>query len=306
MAHADSERFKNGKIRLFSRLRLRNIFPGEWESIYTGEGIEFSATKPYEPGDDVRRLDLQTLVETGEEEITLQAVGRQRKIYIWLDLSGSMQRLPEMFFAQKSEIRDIAAGIVAFSACGVYSPVGLCAFGREIRQFFPARSGERYCNEIVRWLLDHGDEGDREMADILKALAFLEDRIDAQSLVFFISDFQEPVFDGRFSPLLESVAKKFDFVPVVIRDPLECSATIRHSVVIAVRDSETSRHAEISLKPPTLVKMQEASARHLAHLEKNFREVDLEQVALDSPLIDDCVQRLSIFFEARKRKRTRQ
>jgi hypothetical protein len=121
MAPAASERFKSSKLQLFSRLKLKNIFPGEWESVYTGEGIEFAASKPYEPGDDLRDLDLQTLVQSGDEEIILRAVGRQRHIYLWVDLSGSMQRSPEMFYPGKPEIRDIAVGLLAFSARSAYS-----------------------------------------------------------------------------------------------------------------------------------------------------------------------------------------
>jgi uncharacterized protein (DUF58 family) len=303
MEHVESERFRNSKLQLFSRLKLKNIFPGEWESIYTGEGIEFAASKPYEPGDDLRDLDLQTLVQSGEEEIILRAVGRQRKIYLWVDLSGSMQRFPEMFFSQKPEIRDTAVGLLAFSAWNAYSPVGLCAFDREIRRFFPARSGESYFEEIVGWFLDHADESAKGSADIPGALAFLEERISPQSLVLFISDFQDILFEGDFAHLLRPAAKKFDFIPVVVQDPLEHGTALKQSVVIAVRDSETDRRAEITLTPQKLEEIRESSARHLAHLKWSFLEVGLEHIVLDSATIEDCYRTLSSFFEARKRTR---
>src|SRR5512140_3718762 len=112
MARAGYEQFRSSKLQLFSRLKLKNIFPGEWESIYTGEGIEYSASKPYESGDDLRDLDLLTLVQSGEEEIILREVGRQRPIYLWVDVSGSMQRFPAVLFSHKPDIRDIAVGLV--------------------------------------------------------------------------------------------------------------------------------------------------------------------------------------------------
>jgi uncharacterized protein (DUF58 family) len=303
MEHVGSERFKNSKLQLFSRLKLKNIFPGEWESIYTGEGIEYATSKPLEPGDDLRDLDLQTLVQTGEEEIILRATGRQRKIYLWVDLSGSMQRFPEMFFSQKPEIRDTAVGLLAFSAWNAYSPVGLCAFDLEVRQFFPAQSGESYCEEIVCWFLDHADEGTRGSADISGALGFLEERISPQSLVLFISDFQDPLFEGNFAHLLRQAAKKFDFIPVVVQDPLEYGPALNHSVVIAVRDSETDRRAEITLTPQKLAEILNHSAGHLAHLKKGFLEVGLEYIVLDSAAIEDCYRTLSSFFEGRRRTR---
>jgi uncharacterized protein (DUF58 family) len=303
MEHAESEQFRNSKVQLFSRLKLKNIFPGEWESIYTGEGIEFAASKPFEPGDDLRDLDLQVLVQSGEEEIILRTVGRQRKIYLWVDLSGSMRRFPEMFFAHKPEIRDTAVGLLAFAAWNAYSPVGLCAFDGEIRHFFPAQSGESYCDEVVSWFLDHADGGGKGPADIAGALAFLEERIPPQSLVLFISDFQDPLFEGNFAHRLRQAAKKFDFIPIVIQDPLEHESSLKQSVVIAVRDCETDRRAEITLTPHRFEEIRKTSAGHLAHLKQNFVEIGLEYIILNSPAIEDCYRTLSSFFEGRRRTR---
>lgn len=303
MGPEDFKQFRRSKIQLFSRIKLKNIFPGEWESIYRGEGIEFAAIKPFEPGDDLRDLDLHTLVQSGEEEIIQRVVERQMRIFIWADFSGSMQRFEEMFFSQKPEIRDIAIGLLLFSACNAYSPVGLCAFNKEMRRFFPARPGERYCWEILNWIIDEEHKGSMAPADIQKAISFLIERAFPESLVFFVSDFKDQAFEGDFTALLRPVAKKFDFVAVVIRDPLEKEASLKRSVSITVKDSEGDKSAEIYLTPQKLIEMQEISARHLLDLERSFRKVGIEHVVLDSPSIEDCDKALSGFFEARRRTR---
>ncbi len=303
MEPGDFKQFRQSKIQLFSRLKLKNILPGEWESIYTGEGIEFAAIKPFEPGDDLRELDLHTLVQSGEEEIIQRVVERQMRVFIWADFSGSMQGFEEMFFSQKPEIKDIAIGLLLFSACNAYSPVGLCAFNKEIMKFFPAKSGESYCWEILNWIIDQEYKGFTAPADIQNAVSFLIDRAVPQSLVFFISDFQDQAFEGDFTTLLRPVAKKVDFVPVVIRDPLEKQTSLKRSVSIAVKDNEGDGSAEIYLTPQKLKEIQEVSARHLLRLERNFRQVGIEHVVLDSHSINDCYQVLSGFFEGRKRTR---
>ncbi len=303
MARGQSEQFKSYQLQLVSRLKLKNVYPGEWESIHVGEGIEYSASKPYEPGDDLRDLDLQALVQSGEEEIIQRAVGRQRQIFIWVDLTGSMQRQPEMVFSDKPAIRDIAVGLLTFSAWHTYSPVGLCAFDRRVRQFFQARSGESYCEELVTWFLEHADQGARGPADIEGALDFLRERISAQSLVLFISDFQDAVFEGHFAPLFRAVAKRYDFVPVVIRDPLECAIDLKHTAVLAICDSEGTRRNEMTITPSRLTEIREASARHLGHVEQQFREVGLEHVVLNSAELEHCYQTLAGFFQSRRRTR---
>jgi len=284
-------------------MKLRNIFPGEWESIYTGEGIEFADIKPFEPGDDLRDLDLITLVQSGEEEIIQRSIGRRMKIFVWADLSGSMKRFDEMFLSSKPDIRDVAAGLIVYSSFNAYSPVGLCVFDKEIRHFLPAKYGEGYCDRILNLIIDQDYEDIPVSADIQKAISYLMQRVYSQSMVFFISDFKDRVFEEDFTSLLRPIAKKVDFIPVVISDPLEKDAYLERPINIAIKDSEGNRTSEIFLTPRRLKEMQDVSARHRAHLELNFRRVGIEHVVLDSPSIDNCYQVLSGFFENRKRTR---
>ncbi len=303
MGPEDYRRFRQSRLLLYSKLRLRNVFPGQWQSIYAGEGIEFAAIEPFEPGDDLRDLDLHTLVQSGEEEIIQRAAERQMRVYVWVDFSGSMQRSREMFFPRKPEIRDIAIGLLLFSACNAYSPVGLYAFNRDTRRFFPARFGERYCWEIANWIIEQECAAIAAPAGIHQAIAFLMGGVSPQSLVFFLSDFDDQAFEGDFAGLIRPLAKRFDFVPVVIRDPLEKEASLKNPMTVTVRDSEGDSWAETYLTPQRLREIQAASTKHLLALEQSFRAVGVDHVVLDSPSIESCHRVLSGFFEARRRTR---
>jgi uncharacterized protein (DUF58 family) len=295
MAPEDRRRFRRSKIQLFSKIRPRNIFPGEWESPYAGDGIEFSAIRPLEPGDDLRELDLHTLVQSGEEEIVQRVVERQMRVFVWVDFSGSMR--------SSGEIRDIAIGLILFSACHAYSPVGLFAFDDQVRRTFPARSGERHCWEILDWIMEQADRGTAVALDVQRAVSFLVERALPQSLVFFISDFCDPVFEGDLGILMRPVTERFDLVPVIIRDPLERMGSLKRPVRVAVQDSEGPRTKEVYLTPRTLNEMQDSSALHLQALERNFRALGVRPVVLDSPTIEDCYSALSGYFQSRRRTR---
>lgn len=303
MVRGGSRELKQSKVALFSKLKPRTIFPGEWESIYTGDGIEFAAVEPLEPGDDLRDLDLHALVQSGEERMIRRVASRQIRVFVWLDFSGSMQRFEPMLFSKKPEIRDIAVGLILFSACGAYSPVGLCAFDDGIRRFFPARSGERYCWEILDWLTSYSCEGSGAPADLSKAIANLVAAVPPHSLVFLVSDFHEAASPDELADLLRPAASKFDLVPVVLKDPLEMGGTLRWSVRLPACDSEGGASREVYLTPERLWLMQQASARHLAQLERCFREIGIGHVVLDSASIEDCHRALSGFFEARRASR---
>jgi uncharacterized protein (DUF58 family) len=303
MGPEDFRRFRGSKVKLFSRIKPRNIFPGEWESIFRGEGIEFAEIKPFEPGDDLRDLNLHALVQSGEEELIQRVVERQMRIYVWVDLSGSMHRFEEMFFPQKPEIRDIALGLLLFSACNTYSPVGLCAFSQGSTRFFPARIGERYCWEILDWIVED-EYCDRKTAgNVEAALSLLAERALPHSLAFLISDFEDRAFEGDFTAVLRPIVKDLDFVPVVIRDPLEKRVRLKRSVRVSIANSEGSKDADIYLTPQKLSEIQEASARHLAGVEENFRKLGIDHIVLDTPSVEDCYETLSGFFQARRRIR---
>lgn len=303
MEQEEFEQFRRSRLQLFSRTMLKNVLPGEWKSSYAGEGIEFSVIKPFEPGDDLRDLDLHTLAQSGEEEIIQRVVERQMEIYVWADFSGSMQRFEEMFFSQKAEIRDIVLGLLLFSASNSYCPIGLYAFNESMKKFFPARFGERYCWKILTWIIAHDYPGATVPADVENCISFLMETVPPRSLIFFVSDFQDPAFWGDFTSLLSPVANSFDFIPVIIRDPVMKQYTLRRSVIVKVRDSEGDKSAELYLTPSKLRELQLISARHLFALEHKFRILGIEYVVVDSPSIESCYHALAGFFETRKRTR---
>ncbi len=303
MGREDFRRFRESRIQLFSRMKLRNLLPGEWESVYAGKGIEFAAIKPFQPGDDLRDLHLQTLVRSGEEKILQRVVARQRRIYIWADVSGSTRRSEEMFFSALPDIRDIAIGLLLFSAWHAYSPVGICAFDQQICKFFPARSGERHCGEVLDWLIEEEYKGLRAPANLEPAISFLLEKASTSSLVFFVSDFQGQAYERDLTVLLRRVKRQVDLVPVVIRDPLMKAPALKKSVCIAVQDNEGGGNAEIYLTPQKLKEIQQVSAEHLVRLEQTFRQLGVEHIVLDSPSIDDCYRFLAGFFESRRRTR---
>jgi uncharacterized protein (DUF58 family) len=301
MEQGNYNQLRQSKVQLSTRLKLKNIFSGEWESIYKGDGIEFADIQPYEPGDDLRDLDLITLLESGEEEIIRRTVGRRMNIFVWVDMSGSMNRTKDMFFSGKPDIRDIAVGLIVYSANNVYSPVGLCAFDKDILCFLPAKYGEDSCDKIMDKVRVLDCEGTPVPADIPGALSYMMGNVNKQSMVFLVSDFKDHIFEENFTDLLRPVAKKFDFIPVVIRDPIEKNACMKRSINVVVKDSKGNGRAEIYLSPKKLKEVQDVSARHLSHLAYNFHEAGIEHVVLDSPSVNDCYQVFSSFFESRRR-----
>lgn len=300
MEREEFNRFRSSEVAFFSRLKPRNIFPGEWESSDRGEGIEFAEIKPFEPGDDLRDIDLQALVQSGEEEVVLRVVERQMKMYVWLDLSGSMRSYSQMFFAQKPAVRDTAIGLLFFSACNSYNPVGLYAFNQQTSRFFSARVGETHCWEMIHWIMAE----DRKMysagSSLQAALSAISKQAAPRSLVFLVSDFEDAAFDADFTSLFHPVINRFDLVPVIIQDPLETTARLKRPVLLSLLDSEGKNREVLYLTPGKLADIQKAAAARLRRLENQFLAFGIRPVVLNSPSVEDCYRVLSGYFQARR------
>lgn len=301
MVQADYNDLRLNKAGLISKLKLMNIFLGDFESIFKGEGIEFDSTKPFEPGDNPKDLDLSTIVQSGDEDIIIRSEERQLKVYIFTDLSGSMGKFDYMFFAHKIDIKVIATGLIAYSACNSYTPLGLCAFSTEIERFFPAKMGLAYSDEIFDWMIKHDCQIQKNSLDIEKAISFLTKELLKHNMVFLISDFKDNIFQGDFTSLIRPLIEKFDLIPVIIIDPLEKTEIIKDSIYIVVENSEGRGNAEIPLTPKKLKEMQDISAMHLFNLKCNFNKLGIDFIILDSPCLDDCYYKFLSFFEIRKR-----
>ena len=295
--------FEQKVIPFIPRFKLRNRFPGEWESVWRGEsGIEFAESKPFEPGDDPRDIDIRYLAQTGEEYIVRRAETRQMKVYAWADFSASMQRFDQMLFAKKPDVRDIAIGLILYSAAKLYAPVGFYPFGLANGKFFPPRTGESYCEAIMDGVAATEKPHPFVSSGAEKTFSDLTRLAYPRNMVFMISDFQQRLFDKDFAGILRPVAARFDLIPVVIIDPLQVGSQPLRSFRIRVQSAGVQTK-EMYVTPRLLQEVRTATIRHRSHLEENFRRVGLDYIVLDSSSAEECQRRFLRFFEIRRRRR---
>lgn len=295
-------KLKRKIIPLYPREPLTNIFPGEKRSSWKGDGIEFVAIKSFEPGDNPREIDRHSLAR-GKKEIIQRMEGRELKIDVWLDISGSLQTADSMIFASKPKIRDIACAIVLWSALDHHCPVGFLAFDQEIKTVFPARLGEIQCLAILEWIRKEGDKFPPQSSNFQQIFFKLARLSFGERMVFLISDFQDPIFEKDFTSLFKPFLHRLDFIPIIIKDPLETKISLKKSTRITVKDSEKEKCQEIYITPQKLKNLQRISQAHCQHLQSNFKKINITPIVLSSPNEEECFQKLCAFFQARMRSR---
>ena len=53
------------RIELSTRRVVADNFAGRYHSVFKGQGMEFDEVRPYNPGDDVRRIDWNVTARVG-------------------------------------------------------------------------------------------------------------------------------------------------------------------------------------------------------------------------------------------------
>jgi uncharacterized protein (DUF58 family) len=192
--------------------RVDGLLAGDYRSTFAGVGTELWQMRPYQPGDDVRRIDWNVTARTGEPHVRIELAERVLVTWLVVDASASMS-----FGTAERRKADVAEGVataVGWAATRRGNRLGVVAFGADQR-FERPRQGRVALLETLRLLREHPPSGDASLGSALE----LTERIARQrALVVVVSDFRGPV-DWR-APLLR-LAGRHSVVAVEVRDPRE-------------------------------------------------------------------------------------
>jgi len=198
------------------RRRVEGLAAGEHASTLLGEGTELAQIRPYEPGDDVRRIDPNTTARTGEPHV--RKLMAEKALTAWVALDSS----PSMAFGTANRRKaDVAEGVVTVLACLATSSgsrVGLLTFGGRRQLTIPPRAGRAGALALIeaaRQDPEDAEVGPTSVGDALSGLARLLRR---RGLVAVVSDFRGPM-DWRRP--LTGLAGRHEVLAVEVRDPRE-------------------------------------------------------------------------------------
>jgi len=221
--------------------RAAGLMAGDVRARGTGPGTEIEQVRPYQHGDDIRRLDPAASARTGVPHMRLHVPERTLTTWVVLDLS------PSMAFGTADRLKsDVAAGVarvVAGAALRHAGRVGLLACGGAEPVVLPARGGRAALVALGRvveeGVVPDGAGRPDALADALARLGVLARR---PGLVAIVSDF--PAGPALRGPLA-AVAARHSVLAVEVRDrhELDLPAAGR----LALVDPETGEHHEVEV-----------------------------------------------------------
>jgi uncharacterized protein (DUF58 family) len=284
------------QLEIATRSLVNQIFSGEYHSVFKGRGMEFSEVREYQLGDDIRSIDWNVTARFDHPFVKVFEEERELTLMLLVDMSGSQEFGTKA--KSKMEIAAEISAILAFSALKNNDKVGCILFTDKIEKFIPPRKKKTHVLRIIREILDFTPENRK--TDIRLALEYFNSAIKRKSIVFLISDFLDEGYDN----LLKVVARKHDFVSIVLHDEKETS--FPKAGLIRLRDPETGAERLVDASSSAFQHLFRTVAPKRAQaLNKLFTVGKVDSVWLSTPDASDefsYLKPLIRFFKQRAQR----
>ena len=279
-------------LELTVRRRLDGLLQGNHLGLVPGPGTEPGEPRPYQPGDDVRRMDWSVTARTTEPHIRETIADRELETQLVVDLSPSLD-----FGTAACEKRDLAvaacAAVVHLTRGGGNRVGAVVATGeRTVR--LPARGGETGARELLRRIAATPTAPEGTRGDLPGALESLRRPPRRRGLVVVVSDF---LGDVDWERALRALRARHELLAVEVVDPRDEELPDVGTVVLA--DPETGHRREVTTTATLRRRFAAEAAAHRGRVAAALRRTGAAHLVLrtDRDWIADVVR----FAVARKR-----
>src|SRR6185503_17326464 len=199
-------------------VRIRGLVPGEYRAADLGGGFELAQVRPYEPGDDVRRMDWNVTARTTIPHVRVHVPERALTTWLVLDTSPSMT-----FGTADRRKADVAEGVaiaVGHLATQRGNRLGLVTFGGAADRRLPPAAGRRglLAALVAARAADDATTASNGSVTPVDALTFVNGVAPRGGLVVLVSDLRGP---RDWQLPLAAAAARHHVLVVEIRDPRE-------------------------------------------------------------------------------------
>ncbi len=274
-----------------TRYLANDLFAGQYESAFKGQGIEFAEVREYQPGDDIRTIDWNVSARFGHPFVKVFHEERELTVMLVLDLSGSHLFGTRSKF--KRELLAEVAGMLAFLAIRTNDKVGAVLFSSRVEKYIPPKKGAAHVWRLIKEIFTY--EPQQLTTNIDGVLSYLNRVVKRQAIVFLISD----CLDTGFDRSIRLTAKKHDLTVIRICDPAEME--LPNIGLVTMQDPETGQVSLINTRRKSLRKKWRHHYRqHKAQIDELFQKagIDVEDVYTDR----SAVEPLTRLFERRRRR----
>ncbi len=261
--------------------RIRGLAAGEFRARDLGGGMELAQVRPYQAGDDVRRIDWNVTARMPMPHVRVDVPERALTTWLLLDVSPSMT-----FGTADRRKADVAEGVsiaVAHVSSRRGNRLGVITFGDGADRRTPPRTGR--AGLLATLAQHHASTREAGVAELpagvtspAGALRFVTHGAPSGGLVVLVTDLRGSL---DWLPLLGAVATRHAVLTVEIRDPREDDLPDVGELTLV--DAETGREVRVDTASAGLrAQFTEAAARDRAHVERELRRLHVRHVVLST------------------------
>ena len=241
-----------------------------------GTGIELDRIRPYEPGDDVRRIDWNATARTTQTQIREDVPDRQLTAWLLLDHS------PSMHFGtadrRKADVAEGAALVVGRFAARRGDRLGIVTFGAGRETVLPPAGGRRGMLGLIRTISEEPPEEGGGLTSAARALTLVGATRSPACVVVVVSDFRGP--RDWLAPLTH-LSGRHAVVALEVVDPREDRLVDVGELTLV--DPETGRMARVDTGDRALRDAFEtAAAADRDSLAAEFRRLGIRHLRLST------------------------
>jgi uncharacterized protein (DUF58 family) len=170
--------------------RIQGMLPGEHRSAAQGIGTELSTIRPYQPGDDVRRIDWKVTARTNQTHVRVDVAERTLTTWMVVDVSPSMG-----FGTAERRKWDVAEGValaIGHLASRRGGRLGVLTYGSPDPMTIPPRPGRAGLRGMLLATENKVAEDRTGPTSLGTALAKLNSINRQRGLVVVVGDFRGP------------------------------------------------------------------------------------------------------------------
>jgi len=284
-------------LEIYTSRSARTQRSGAYLSPLRGRGFEFDQHKPYQRGDDYRRIDWNVTARMRSPFVKREFEEKELSALVMVDLSRST--LFSSADLTKRAISLEVAATLAFSAAADNMNVGLLVFTDRIECQHQPRRGRRNVWRLMEALWELKPKG--RLTDFAPALEWLNTMLKGSSVIFCLSDF---IAAGPFwdLPFLKNAAHKHDFVPVILEDRWE-EEMPPVSGYLRLKDAEDGGEMVLAMSHRRCREYNQVLTERRRQLRTHLYSLNMDHVTLTTG--EDYMKRIMAFFAARKRRKGR-
>lgn len=199
------------QIEIRTRKKTEAALMGQYHSAFKGQGMTFSEVRPYQFGDEIRRIDWNKTARFREPYVKVIEEERELTVMLMVDISASMDYGTKDML-KREYVAEICASI-GFSAVGNNDKVGLILFADKVHKVIPPQKGRKHILAIISHILTTDYVPSKTNLD--DAFQYMMNVFKKKSFVFLFSDFD----DDFTSKILRVASRKHSLLAFRVYDP---------------------------------------------------------------------------------------